>query len=152
MIDVQVIGFRCFYETQYNGTCCCSISSIMKQKVFTPCHIGFCPAFRCIIGDLASSIQQIIHKGLFMIKGIVYRFFKLTPASRLQGFQPCPEFIPDGRFCFLAFLFSFFLWKLFVETFHYRRDGYRMQLLFQQGAGNCLLQFPAEVLQVPVQN
>jgi len=46
-----------FYETQYNGTCCCSISSIMKQKVFTPCHIGFCPAFRCIIGDLASSIQ-----------------------------------------------------------------------------------------------
>ena len=38
MIDVQVIGFRCFYETQYNGTCCCSISSIMKQKVFTPRH------------------------------------------------------------------------------------------------------------------
>lgn len=25
-----------------------------------------------------------------------------------------------------------------------------MQLLFRQGAGNCLLQFPAEVLQVPV--
>lgn len=34
----------------------------------------------------------------------------------------------------------------------YRRDGYRMQLFFRQRARNCLLQFPAEVLQVPVQN
>ena len=117
MIDVQVIGFRCFYETQYNGTCCCSISSIMKQKVFTPCHIGFCPAFRCVIGDLASSIQQIIHKGLFMIKGIVYRFFKLTPASRLQCFQPCPEFIPDGRFCKFLFRINVQKFQLFLTCF-----------------------------------
>ena len=152
MIDVQVIGFRCFYETQYNGTCRCSISSIMKQKVFTPRYIGFCPTFRYIIRDLASSIQQIIHKSLFMIKGIVYRFFKLTPASRLQGFQPCPEFIPDGRFCFLAFSVFVLPVEVLCRDVPYRKDGYRMQLLFRQGAGNCLLQFPAEVLQVPVQN
>ena len=52
-----------------------------------------------------------------MVKGIVYSFFKFTASSRIQVFQPCPEFIPYGWFCFLAFLFPFFLRKFFVKTF-----------------------------------
>lgn len=52
-----------------------------------------------------------------MIKGIVYSFFKFTAASRIQGFQPCPEFIPDDRFCFQTFLFPFFPGKFFIKTF-----------------------------------
>lgn len=89
----------------------------MKQKVFTPRHISSYPALRCIIGNLASSILQIIHNGLFMVKGMVYSFFKLATTGRIQGLQPSPKPIPDGRLCFLTFLFPFFPGKFFIKIF-----------------------------------
>lgn len=102
----------------------------MKQKVLTPGHISFCPAFCCVIGNFTSSIQQIIHKGFLMVKSIVHRLFQPAPSCRLQCVQPAPEFIPDSRFFFLASLTSLFCWKSFVKTFQVKEAVTECDTLF----------------------
>ena len=102
----------------------------MKQKVLTPSHISFCPAFCCVIRNLASSIQQIIHKGILMVKSVVYCFFQLASSGWFQCIQPAPEFIPDGWFLFLALLSSFICWKSFIKTFQIKEAVAECDTLF----------------------
>lgn len=80
-------------------------------------HIGFGSSFGGVIGNLTSSVKKVIHKGLSVIQGIVHSLFQFTSAGWIECIQPGPEFVPDRRFFFLAFLFPLLSREILIKTF-----------------------------------
>lgn len=57
LINVQVVGFGRLNDTHDDRACICAVNRVMEQEVFPGCCVRLCPPFRCVVGDLTSSIQ-----------------------------------------------------------------------------------------------
>ena len=65
-----------------------------------------------------------------MVKSVVHCFFQFASSCWLQGFQPVPEFIPDGWLLFLAFLFPLSCRESFIQAFQIKQAVTEYDTLF----------------------
>ena len=106
---VQVVAFRGFDDAVHDSAGSGTGFRRMEQECFPPDGIALCAALRSIVGNLTSSVKQVVTQRFPVIPGIIYGFFQLASSGRRCVPQPFPEALPDGCLLFQTLFFSFII-------------------------------------------
>ena len=106
LINIQVVCFLCLDQAQDSRACTGSIYRVMEQKVLSSHNVGFYPSLSGIVGNLTSSVQQIVHECFLMIESIVHCLLQFASSCWRKCFKPAPEFFPDLWLCLKTLLFA----------------------------------------------